>query len=198
MTFYAVTDLETTGLDAQKDVIIEATLVVIDEFGIEQCEPFTSLIHNRDDRYHRAIYRTLYGVDQYVNEMHQKSGLWDDWNNDELPHMTTHNFAAKAVVLLNQFGGPNEIPLFGNSIGSLDRPFIIEHMPGLNEWLSYRNFDVSTLRMLVQDQLPEKQAEWESDIAENHGASTQHRSFDDVKMCIAQYQFYLKALGLVL
>jgi oligoribonuclease len=78
------------------------------------------------------------------------------------------------------------IPLCGNSIGT-DRRFLQEYMPTLEEFLHYRNVDVSTLKELtrrwypeVLEALPEK--------------ATAHRALDDIRESIEELQHYRDTL----
>ncbi len=194
--YYAVTDLETTGLDSLSDVILEAAVILVDQ-NFTIIDARQSLIHSDDDRYTNALTRTIFGEDQFVNKMHQESGLWDAWNDDaKNPHVTPTAFAVETAQWLDGHGvPPRQAPLLGNSIGSLDRPFIQQMMSPLNDWLSYRNFDVSSWRLGIEDQHPEWHAEWESLLESRE--EKQHRAMDDALLSIDQIRFYYEKLGLL-
>lgn len=198
MTFYLATDLETTGLSAEKDVILEAAFSLLDA-DLEVIDSFETLVHDQSQLYLDAINRTLYGEDQYVNKMHAESGLWDDWNDESKPSMTPTQLSIKLIDWLYDKGmTPRSVPMLGNSIGSLDRPFFLRHLPDANEFLSYRNFDVSTLRMFVTDNCLPLQQEWEDKLreieanAEPHEKT--HRAAWDVKVCIQQVKHYREGI----
>ena len=79
-----------------------------------------------------------------------------------------------------------QVPLCGNSIGT-DRRFLQEYMPTLEEFLHYRNVDVSTLKELTR--------RWHPEVLESlPEKETTHRALDDIRESIAELQHYRDTL----
>jgi oligoribonuclease len=74
----------------------------------------------------------------------------------------------------------------GSSIGSLDRPFAIEHLPELHEFFHYRNIDVSTVRELCKLLNPSLMERIEDDIKERY--QEKHRVLEDIQDSITLYR----------
>ena len=165
-------DLEMTGLDPARHVIVEiATLVTDDELNIVAEGP--DLVVHQDDA-------ALGEMDDVVVEMHTKSGLIDairsstislaDAGAQTLEFIKTHVTEARRV------------PLCGNSIG-MDRRFLAAYLPEIEEYLHYRSVDVSTIKELVRRWYP----------ALNSGRPRKagsHRAMDDVIESVAEMKFY--------
>ena len=165
-------DLEMTGLDPARHVIVEiATLVTDDELNIIAEGP--DLVVHQDDA-------ALAEMDDVVVEMHTKSGLIDairsstislaDAGAQTLEFIKTHVTEARRV------------PLCGNSIG-MDRRFLAAYLPEIEEYLHYRSVDVSTIKELVRRWYP----------ALNSGRPRKagsHRAMDDVIESVAEMKFY--------
>jgi len=165
-------DLEMTGLDPDRDVIVEiATIVTDDELNVVAEGP-DIVIHQQDD--------VLARMDPFVVDMHTKSGLLvaikqstiglAEAGERTLAFIKTHVPEARTV------------PLCGNSIGT-DRRFLARHLPDIENHLHYRNVDVSTIKELVKRWYP--------------GADTKrpfktgnHRALGDVHESIAELRFY--------
>jgi oligoribonuclease len=169
-------DLEMTGLEPTRHVIIEiATLITDDNLNV---------IAEGPDLVIHASPEQMSEMGDFVTEMHTKSGLID-----AVKSSTVSNADAETQTLAflkEHITEPRSIPLCGNSIGT-DRRFLQEYMPTLEEFLHYRNVDVSTLKELtrrwhpdVLDALPEK--------------ATAHRALDDILESIAELQHYRDTL----
>ena len=127
-----------TGLDPDRDVIVEiATIVTDDELQVVAEGP-DLIIHQPDD--------VLARMSDVVRGMHEKSGL--------LPAIrasaTTLEEAGAATLEFIRAHVPNarSVPLCGNSIGT-DRRFLARHLPAIEDYLHYRSVDVSTIKELV-------------------------------------------------
>jgi oligoribonuclease len=158
-------DMETTGLDAYLDVPLELAVVLTDDLGNEIVSESVVIFEHNEDFY-RGYTRGR--ENEYVREMHEKSGLWDDLDREGTPR--SRSFAEDYFVALMESRGvqPGTLPMCGNSIGSLDRPFLIRHFPKLNEFLHYRNIDMSSDKELMRIHRP--------DLFED--SSTDHREQD--------------------
>jgi oligoribonuclease len=72
-------------------------------------------------------------------------------------------------------------PLCGNSIHQ-DRRFLVKQMPLLEEFVHYRNIDVSTLKELVK--------RWKPSILPGFKKSGSHKALDDILESIAEMKYY--------
>ena len=127
-------DCEMTGLDIERDVLIEIACVVTDG-NLKLLDGGIDLI----------IKPPAEAVDQMsdvVLEMHTKSGLLADLSGG-----MALGEAAEAVLAYVKHHVPEarKAPLCGNSIAT-DRWFIARDMPDLDNWLHYRMIDVSSVK----------------------------------------------------
>ena len=169
-------DLEMTGLDPARDVIVEiATLVTDDDLEIVAEGP-DLVIHQPDE--------LLTRMDEVVTEMHTSSGLLgkirtstitlEDAGRETLDFIKTH------------VREPGTVPLCGNSIGT-DRRFLDAHLPDVEPYLHYRSIDVSTIKELARRWYPQTY----------EGAPTKastHRALDDIRESIAELRYYRGAI----
>lgn len=166
-------DLEMTGLDAQRDVIIQAA-IVITTASLDPLEEFVCDVWQPPSALERMT--------PFVRDMHQKTGL--------LARVTTSRtdlFAAEKQ-LLERVAGWCTYPalLCGNTIGQ-DKRFIDQWMPGLAGYLSYRSIDVSSLKMLAKH--------WYGDAAMYaKPTDAEHDALFDVKQSIAELAHYRATL----
>jgi oligoribonuclease len=165
-------DLEMTGLDPARHVIVEiATLVTDDELEIVAEGP--DLVVGQPPE-------ALAAMDDVVREMHTKSGL--------LPAIeastTTLAEAGEATLafLRSHIGEPGTVPLCGNSIGT-DRRFLAVHLPAVEDFLHYRSIDVSTIKELCR--------RWYPGILPGAPAKVStHRALDDIRESVAELRYY--------
>jgi len=137
-------DLEMTGLDPDNDVIVEiATLLTDDDL---------ELIAEGPDLIVHAGPEQLESMDDYVRNMHTKSGLLPEIEAStiSLADATT----ATLEFLQAHITDPATVPLCGNSIGT-DRRFLARYMPDVENFLHYRSIDVSTPKELARRWNPE-------------------------------------------
>ena len=62
----------------------------------------------------------------------------------------------------------------------------------LNDWLSHRNLDVSSIRLFLESKFPDIQADWNEILSERE--MNTHRGLDDIMLCIEQYNYYASRL----
>jgi len=165
-------DLEMTGLDATKDVIVEiATIVTDDELNIVAEGP-DLVVHQSDE--------ALAVMDKFVFDMHTRSGLLE-----AIKASTVSLEAAGAATLefiKQHVPVQSTVPLCGNSIG-MDRRFLTAYLPDIENWLHYRSIDVSSVKELVRRWYPQVK----SDLPHKNGS---HRALDDIRASINELQFY--------
>jgi oligoribonuclease len=168
-------DLEMTGLDPTRNVIVEiATLVTDDDLAIVAEGP-DLVIHTTEDR--------LAAMVPVVAEMHAASGLTEAIRASTT---TLEEASASTLAFLAAHVPKGEVPLCGNSIGT-DRRFLQEYLPEVEAWLHYRNVDVSTIKELVRRWRPEV-------LAASPEKKSTHRAMEDVKASIAELAHYRGAL----
>jgi oligoribonuclease len=164
-------DLEMTGLELARHVIIEiATLITDDDLTIVAEGP--DLVIGASDE-------NLAQMGDFVRAMHTTSGLLTAVQSSPI---TMAEAEQQTLDFLHRHVASGIIPLAGNSIGT-DRRFLQEYMPTLESFFHYRNVDVSTIKELgsrwfpgVMNMRPEK--------------ATTHRALDDIKESIAELAFY--------
>ena len=129
-------DLEMTGLDSNRDVILQAALVVTDA-ELRQLEEFAVDVWQPEEALGRMV--------PFVREMHEKTGLLA-----RVRASKTDLVAAERALLERVTGWcPYQTVLCGNSVGT-DKRFLDRWMPGLAAYLSYRIVDVSSLKVLAK------------------------------------------------
>jgi oligoribonuclease len=169
-------DLEMTGLDATRDVIVEiATLVTDDDLDLVAEGP-DLVIHQTPE--------TLEVMGDYVREMHTRSGLLDQIASSTI---SLEDAGAQTLAFLQEhIAEESTVPLCGNSIGT-DRRFLTAYLPDIENFLHYRSVDVSTIKELARrwnptalKGLPEKKEG--------------HRALDDIRESLAELRFYREKL----
>jgi oligoribonuclease len=165
-------DLEMTGLDATRDVIVEiATLITDDELNIVAEGP-DLVIHATEEQ--------LAGMDQIVVDMHTSSGLLDQIRASTVT--VPEAGAATLEFLRAHIPEPRTVPLCGNSIG-MDRRFLTAYLPEIEEFLHYRSVDVSTIKELARRWYP-------ADLAEFRKSTSAHRAMDDIRQSVAELRYW--------
>jgi oligoribonuclease len=165
-------DLEMTGLDPRRDVIVEiATLVTDDDLQIIAEGP-DLVVHQGDE--------VLAIMDPVVVEMHTRSGLLDAIRASTV---SLEGAGAATLAFIKQHvPEPRTVPLCGNSIGT-DRRFLAAYLPDIEEWLHYRSVDVSSVKELVRRWYPDVRADRPRKVGS-------HRALDDIRESVAELRFY--------
>lgn len=187
--FAAVTDLETTGLNANDCIPLEVGIKIIDKEGFVFGER-SWLIWEPGPEW--SIKMMEGAANKFVGPMHEKSGLWDDLIEERGKATHTREEADQAIVewLDEMEVRHGSLPMMGNSIGSLDRPFCLVHFPLFNAALSYRNIDMSTIKEIVKAVNPSLYENLEPIIGNKENAT--HRVLGDIDACILEYRAYLE------
>lgn len=169
-------DLEMTGLDPDRDVIIEVAVIVTDGSLGTIVEGPELVVGASDD--------VLAAMEPVVTEMHARSGL-----TEAVRVSTTTVEEAEQVVLdwlLPLVPQPRSAPLAGNSVHA-DRMFLRKYMPRLHDHLHYRNVDVSTLKELARRWMPPA-------LEGAPGKAGAHRALADIRESIAEMAHYRAVL----
>ncbi|MFH1351898.1 MAG: oligoribonuclease [Pseudomonadota bacterium] len=162
-------DLEMTGLNPDKGVILEiATIVTDDELEILAEGPNIAI------NYPEEILRNM---DEWSRSHHQASGLLDRIKGSlydcQRAEQETLNF-------ISSFCKEGECLLCGNSIWQ-DRHFLRKHMPRLETFFHYRNIDVSSIKELVK--------RWYPDLPP-YEKEKAHLALSDIKESINELKYY--------
>ena len=187
--FAAVVDIETTGLSARDDVPLEIGVALIDKYG-DQHAYWETIVFESTDKYHIAMeWGRLHEI---VGPMHEESGLWKDIDRlaFEGHEIRRADVDATLAHFISDHVGGRKIPMMGSSIGSLDRPFVIEHFPMFNETLSYRNIDISSLKELCRANHPKLFENIKDALSAEFAKKASHRVQADVEHSIAEYVMY--------
>ncbi|MGA2530275.1 MAG: oligoribonuclease [Acidimicrobiales bacterium] len=165
-------DLEMTGLDPVRNVIVEiATIVTDDELNIVAEGP---------DLVIAATVDQLADMDEVVRRMHTTSGLLTAIAKSTV---TVDEAAAATVEFLkSQLPTAGAVPLCGNSI-AMDRSFLRQYMPAVDDYFHYRTVDVSTLKELCK--------RWYREVYSARPQKlTAHRALDDIRESVAELIYY--------
>jgi oligoribonuclease len=163
-------DCEMTGLDPERDRIIEIAVVVTGP-GLEPRIEGPAI----------AVYQTdaqLDLMDAWNKGTHGKSGL-----TDKVRASTVSEAEAERQVLafISQYVPKQGSPMCGNTIGQ-DRRFLVKYMPTLEAWFHYRNLDVSTLKELAR--------RWKPEVYASFKKRQLHTALADVHESIDELQHY--------
>ena len=168
-------DCEMTGLDLEKDVLVEIAVLVTDSE--------LNVIGDGVDVVIKATDAQLSAMNEYVTQMHTASGLIT-----EIPQGISAADAEAQVLayLISSGATEGKSPLAGNSV-SVDRSFIARDMPALNNFLHYRTIDVSSVKELSR--------RWFPRVYFAAPAKTgNHRALGDIKDSIAELKYYREAV----
>src|SRR5680860_1887583 len=139
-------DLEMTGLDTERDRIIEIATVVTDkDLKLLDEGPVFAI---------RQPPECLARMDAWNVSQHGKSGLLDRVQSSQVDEREAE---AATIAFLREHVEAARSPMCGNSICQ-DRRFMVRSMPQLEAYFHYRNLDVSTLKELVKRWKPEIKA----------------------------------------
>jgi len=166
-------DLEMTGLEPQRDVIIEiATLVTDEQLNILAEGPVLA-VHQPES--------ILQGMDDWNQTHHSASGLLARVRQS--PHSALD---AEKITLdfLNLWSKKRSSPMCGNSICQ-DRRFLAPHMPLLEDFFHYRNLDVSTVKELAR--------RWYPAVPKFEKAGA-HRALDDIRASLDELRYYRETI----
>jgi len=163
-------DMEMSGLNSDRDCIIEVALVVTDSQLNVVAEAPVLVVHQSD--------AVLDGMDNWNKSTHGKSGLID---KIKVSTLTEAEVEARMLAFLQQHVPAGISPMCGNSICQ-DRRFLARSMPQLEAYFHYRNLDVSTLKELVK--------RWKPEIAAGLTKQSKHEALADIYDSIVEMKYY--------
>ena len=169
-------DLEMTGLDPERERIIELAVILTDGNLVELAAGPELVLHQPEE--------VLSGMDAWNRKHHGESGLTERVRQSEV---TEAQAEAAVLAFLDEHVAAKERPvLAGNSIHQ-DRRFIHRYMAALDKRLHYRMVDVSSIKELARRWFP-------AALATLPPKRESHRALDDVRESIEELRFYRRHL----
>lgn len=163
-------DMEMTGLDPDKERIIEVAVVITEPDLTFVSQAPVLVIHQSD--------ALLDAMDKWNKSTHGKSGLIDKVRASTL----TEDQAADLLLdFLAQYVPSGKSPMCGNTIGQ-DRRFMVKYMPSLEAFFHYRNLDVSTLKELS--------LRWKPEVYKSFVKKSRHEALADIHESIDELKHY--------
>jgi len=168
-------DCEMTGLDLSVDELVEIAVVVTD-FELNVLDPGLQIVI-------RPTPAALEHMGDFVTKMHTTSGLID-----EIPQgVSLEEAEDETLAYIKRFVPlAGKAPLAGNTIGT-DRMFLAKYMPKVDNWLHYRNVDVSSIKELSRRWYPRA---YFHAPAKDGG----HRALADIRESIRELAYYRDAV----
>ena len=163
-------DMEMTGLDPERDRVIEIAVVVTDANLEIIAEAPVHVIHQTDE--------VLGGMDSWNTSTHARSGLTDKVRASTAGE---DDVEAALIAFLKRHVPRGKSPMCGNSICQ-DRRFMARWMPKLETYFHYRNLDVSTLKELCK--------RWKPELAKGLTKHGKHEALADIYESIEELKYY--------
>jgi oligoribonuclease len=162
--------MEMTGLDPDRDKIIEVAIVVTDSQLNTVAESPVLVLHQADS--------VLEAMDDWNKSTHARSGLIAKVKASTLAEAEVEQ---RYLDFLAQYLPIRTSPICGNSICQ-DRRFLARHMPRLEAYFHYRNLDVSTLKELMK--------RWKPELAKGLSKHGKHEALADIYESIEELKYY--------
>ncbi|WP_226643426.1 oligoribonuclease [Microbulbifer variabilis] len=163
-------DLEMTGLDPEKERIIEIATIVTDSRLNILAEGPAMVIHQSD--------ALLNAMDDWNTEQHGGSGLVAKVKESNISEREAER---ETLEFLRHWVPEGASPMCGNSIGQ-DRRFLVKYMPQLESYFHYRNLDVSSVKELAR--------RWRPDVLDGVKKHSSHLALDDIRDSIEELRHY--------
>jgi oligoribonuclease len=163
-------DLEMTGLDPDRDRVIEIATIVTDSDLNTLAEGPVLAVHQPES--------ALAAMDEWNTRTHGQSGLLERVRASRLDEAAV---AAETIAFLARYVEAGKSPMCGNSVCQ-DRRFMARHLPQLEAYFHYRNLDVSTVKELAR--------RWRPDVFEGYRKKGSHLALEDIRESIAELRHY--------
>jgi len=163
-------DMEMSGLNPESERILEVAIVVTTSELEVVAEAPVWVVHQSD--------AVLNAMDDWNKGTHGKSGLIERVKTATL---TEAEVEAQMLVFVAQHVPPKLSPICGNSVHQ-DRRFLVRYMPKFEEYLLYRNLDVSTLKELAR--------RWKPEVMVGLTKHGKHEALADIYESIAELRYY--------
>lgn len=164
-------DLEMTGLDVEKDKIIEIACLVTDDNLNIVAESPNLVIHHSDE--------TLNSMNEWCIKQFAKSGLTQLSRDSKISIVEAESEMLKFV---QKYSSKGICPLAGNSV-YMDKMFLSKYMKNFADHLHYRIIDVSSIKELCK--------RWNPELYKNVPKKQMtHRALDDIRESVEELKFY--------
>jgi oligoribonuclease len=163
-------DMEMTGLDPDRDRIIELALVVTDSQLNTLAEGPVWVVHQED--------AVLDAMDDWNKGTHGRSGLIAKVKASPFSEAVVEE---QALAFMKEWVPNRTSPMCGNSICQ-DRRFMARYMAKLEDYFHYRNLDVSTLKELCK--------RWKPELAKGLVKHGKHEALADIYESIEEMKYY--------
>ncbi|MDP0589406.1 MAG: oligoribonuclease [Candidatus Endonucleobacter bathymodioli] len=165
-------DLEMTGLDPDKDRVIEIATIVTDGQLNEIAQGPVLAIHQSHE--------VLGSMGEWCVKTHNQTGLTERVRQSTVREREAEE---QTLAFLQKHVDAGASPMCGNSIGQ-DRRFLYQYMRKLHDFFHYRNIDVSTLKELAN--------RWRPELLSGLTKQGSHQALDDIKESIMEMRYYKK------
>ncbi|MFZ7224280.1 oligoribonuclease [Avibacterium avium] len=163
-------DLEMTGLDPEKERIIEIATIVTDKDLNILAEGPVLAIHQPDS--------LLAKMSAWCQKTHSENGLIERVKQSKL---TERAAELQTLDFLKKWVPKGTSPICGNSVAQ-DKRFLFKYMPELADYFHYRHLDVSTLKELG--------SRWNPEMLKGFSKKNTHLALDDIRESIAELAYY--------
>lgn len=163
-------DLEMTGLNCQKDRILEIATLITDKNLNILAEGPVLAIHQSEE--------VLNTLDDWNLKHHGESGLLERVRSSTVREQDAEE---STLAFLKAWVPAGVSPMCGNSVCQ-DRRFLARCMPRLEAYFHYRNLDVSTVKELA--------ARWAPQVKDAFKKKNAHQALDDILESVAELRHY--------
>jgi oligoribonuclease len=167
-------DLEMTGLDPEKERIIEMAAIVTDSQLNTLAESPVFAIHQSEE--------LINAMDNWNTKQHHSSGLIERVRASAI---TEEEAEVGMLEFLKEYVPAGKSPMCGNSVYQ-DRRFLFRYMPQLESYFHYRLLDVSTLKELAH--------RWAPEIYNGLNKESKHLALWDIRDSIEELKYYRQHL----
>ena len=164
-------DLEMTGLDPDKEKIIEiATLITDSNLNVISEGPNLIISQPKE---------VLDEMDDWNQNQHGSTGLIDEVMKSDITEQVAE---IETLEFVSKYVGEKASPMCGNTV-SHDRRFLSKYMPRLEAYFNYRHIDVSSFKEVA--------VRWMNE-AQTYEKKGWHRALGDIKESVEELRFYKK------